>query len=116
MPLFLRRLLHVFRPGASGPAPGDPLHAFRGEWTAARRRAAPVLGEAWERQVMRAVRLAAVEEPAVPDWLAQRLQPLALTNAVIVLLALALFWQAGDPASALADYTQSALAAYEVIF
>nr|WP_305734186.1 hypothetical protein [uncultured Bilophila sp.] len=41
---------------------------------------------------------------------------LALTNAVIVLLALALFWQAGDPAEALADYTQSALAAYEVIF
>ncbi len=75
MPLFLRRLLHVFRPGASGTTSGDPLHAFRGEWIAGRRRAAPLLGEAWEQKVMRAVRLAAVEEPAVPDWLAQRLQP-----------------------------------------
>ena len=116
MPLFLRRLLHVFRPGASGTTSGDPLHAFRGEWIAGRRRAAPLLGEAWEQKTLGTVGLAAVGLPVVPNWLAQRLQPLALTNAVIVLLALALFWQAGDPAEALADYTQSALAAYEVIF
>lgn len=117
MPLFLRRLLQAFRPAPPGPSgSADPLRAFRGEWIARRRRAAPVLGEAWEDGVMRAVRLAAVEEPAVPDWLAQRLQPLALANAVVVLLALLLFWEAGDPAAALADYAQSALAAYEVIF
>ena len=40
----------------------------------------------------------------------------ALANAVIILCALMLFWHAGDPGTALAEYAQSALAGYEVFF
>lgn len=43
-------------------------------------------------------------------------RPLALANAVIILCALMLFWHAGDPGTALAEYAQSALAGYEVFF
>ena len=42
--------------------------------------------------------------------------PFALANAVIILCALMLFWHAGDPGTALAEYAQSALAGYEVFF
>jgi len=52
----------------------------------------------------------------VLDGLAQRFRPLALANAVIILCALMLFWHAGDPGTALAEYAQSALAGYEVFF
>ena len=37
-------------------------------------------------------------------------------RAVIILCALMLFWHAGDPGTALAEYAQSALAGYEVFF
>ena len=62
------------------------------------------------------VRLSPMDDPDVPDWLAQRFRPLALANAVIILCALMLFWHAGDPGTALAEYAQSALAGYEVFF
>lgn len=75
-----------------------------------------LLDEAWEERVMFAVRLGPMDDPDVPDWLAQRFRPLALANAVIILCALMLFWHAGDPGSALAEYAQSALAGYEVFF
>ena len=66
--------------------------------------------------LMFAVRLSPMDDPDVPDWLAQRFRPLALANAVIILCALMLFWHAGDPGTALAEYAQSALAGYEVFF
>ena len=69
-----------------------------------------------EERVMFAVRLSPMDDPDVPDWLAQRFRPLALANAVIILCALMLFWHAGDPGTALAEYAQSALAGYEVFF
>ncbi|MFQ9492216.1 MAG: RNA polymerase sigma factor [Bilophila wadsworthia] len=75
-----------------------------------------LLDEAWEERVMFAVRLSPMDDPDVPDWLAQRFRPLALANAVIILCALMLFWHAGDPGTALAEYAQSALAGYEVFF
>lgn len=115
MPLFIRRFRNVFRRGPAQEPSADPLEAFRRDWLAARRRA-PVLDGAWEDRVMRTVRLQPAEEGAVPQWLAQRLQPLAVADAFIVLLAALLFWQAGDPASALADYAQAALSSYEVFF
>lgn len=42
--------------------------------------------------------------------------PLRWRMPVIILCALMLFWHAGDPGTALAEYAQSALAGYEVFF
>ena len=61
-------------------------------------------------------RASLLDDPDVPDWLAQRFRPLALANAAIILCALMLFWHAGDPGTALAEYAQAALAGYEVFF
>lgn len=115
MPLFIRRFGNVFHSGPAAEPSAGSLEAFRRDWLAARR-TAPALDGAWEDRVMRAVRLQSAEEGAVPQWLAQRLRPLAVADAAIVLLATLLFWQAGDPASALADYAQALLSSYEVFF
>ena len=79
------------------------LEKARRRWNEGRTNRPSLLDEAWE-------------DPDVPDWLAQRFRPLALANAVIILCALMLFWHAGDPGTALAEYAQSALAGYEVFF
>ena len=83
------------------------LEKARRRWNEGRTNRPSLLDEAWEERVMFAVRLSPMDDPDVPDWLA---------NAVIILCALMLFWHAGDPGTALAEYAQSALAGYEVFF
>ena len=85
------------------------LEKARRRWNEGRTNRPSLLDEAW-------VRLSPMDDPDVRDWLAQRFRPLALANAVIILCALMLFWHAGDPGTALAEYAQSALAGYEVFF
>ena len=92
------------------------LEKARRRWNEGRTNRPSLLDEAWEERVMFAVRLSPMDDPDVPDWLAQRFRPLALAHAVIILCALMLFWHAGDPGTALAEYAQSALAGYEVFF
>ena len=84
------------------------LEKARRRWNEGRTNRPSLLDEAWEERVMFAVRLSPMDDPDVPDWLAQRFRPLALANAVIILCALMLFWHAGDPGTALAEYAQSA--------
>ncbi|MFQ8890415.1 MAG: 5'-nucleotidase [Bilophila wadsworthia] len=74
-----------------------------------------LLDEAWEERVMFAVRLSPMDDPDVPDWLAQRFRP-CVGECRHYPRALMLFWHAGDPGTALAEYAQSALAGYEVFF
>ena len=92
------------------------LEGARRRWNEGRTGRASLLAEAWEERVMFAVRLSPMDDPDVPDWLAQRFRPLALANAAIILCALMLFWHAGDPGTALAEYAQAALAGSEVFF
>ena len=71
------------------------LEKARCRWNEGRTNRPSLLDEAWEERVMFAVRLSPMDDPDVPDWLAQRFRPLALANAVIILCALMLFWHAG---------------------
>lgn len=93
----------------------DPLEAARRCWIA-EKPDLPPLGEDWEERVMFAVRARPMRDPEVPNWLAERFRPLALANLAIILCALMLFWHAGDPTPALADYAQSVVSSYEVFF
>ena len=111
---FLRGVLSALI-GFQSPEDGL-LEKARRRWNEGRTNRPSLLDEAWEERVMFAVRLSPMDDPDVPDWLAQRFRPLALANAVIILCALMLFWHAGDPGTALAEYAQSALAWYEVFF
>ena len=102
---------------SGGQSPEDGLRdEERRRWDEGHTDRPSLLDEAWEERVMFAVRLSPMDDPDVPDWLAQRFRPLALANAIIILCALMLFWHAGDPGTALAEYAQSALAGYEVFF
>ena len=92
------------------------LEEARRRWNEGRTGRASLRDEAWEERVMVAGRRCPRDDPDVPDWLAQRFRPLALANAAIILCALMLFWHAGDPGTALAEYAQAALAGYEVFF
>ena len=108
---FLRGVLSALI-GFQSPEDGL-LEKARRRWNEGRTNRPSLLDEAWEERVMFTVRLSPMDDPDVPDWLAQRFRPLALANAVIILCALMLFWHAGDPGTALAEYAQSALAGYE---
>lgn len=72
--------------------------------------------EVWEECVMLTAWLSPTDDPDVPDWLTQRFWPLVSANAVIIFCALTLFWYAGDPGTALAEYAQSAFVGHEVFF
>ena len=61
------------------------LEKARRRWNEGRTNRPSLLDEAWEERVMFAVRLSPMDDPDVPDWLAQRFRPLALANAVIIL-------------------------------
>ena len=111
--VFARR---TFRPYRFPVPENGLLEKARRRWNEGRTNRPSLLDEAWEERVMFAVRLSPMDDPDVPDWLAQRFRPFALANAVIILCALMLFWHAGDPGTALAEYAQSALAGYEVFF
>ena len=92
------------------------LEKARRRWNEGRTNRPSLLDEAWEERVMFAVRLSPMDDPYVPDGLAQRFRPLAWANAGSIRCALMLVGHAGDPGTALAEYAQSALAGYEVFF
>lgn len=108
----------------SGCAPGcgghDPLNAFQKLWRAVRSCSGPSrLDQTWEEDVMCAI-LACPgpglsPETGVTLWLGQRLFPLALADAAIILLTAGLVWHNTiDTGVFFQDYILSFLPGYGV--
>lgn len=93
------------------------LDEMRRLWARARDARSPApLDERREHGVMRAVLACPHPASDVTYWLARRLYPLALANAAVVLLTVALLWHfSADAAAGLPEYLQAAMPDYGVL-